>query len=300
MKPIPFEFSLRAKDETFMVLEDILPYGYNEFHYHKETQLTLIVKGSGSLFLENNKYPFKSGELYMIGGNQPHVFRSDPEYFKHAQAGRTHFIHIVFDYQRVLSTLLGLPELREVADFMKGSQSGLQLQGPLAAMIAGKMRSIKEATRVDRFIQLVHLWSFIAENGDAWKPLLPGVYPIRLLDTSEARLKDIYQYTLENFYGEISLKEIACVAALSVPAFCKYFKKHTRKTYFSVLNEIRINEARKRLLHNYYDSISSIAYDTGFNNLNTFNRVFKKITGKTPTAYKEQCVRSALTTVLSN
>jgi YesN/AraC family two-component response regulator len=49
--------------------------------------------------------------------------------------------------------------------------------------------------------------------------------------------------------------------------------------------EVRINEACKKMLSNDYDSIYSIAYVTGFNNAITFNRVFKKITGKCPTEY---------------
>jgi AraC-like DNA-binding protein len=289
MRPIPFEFPLIANGQTFMVWEDIFPCAYHEFHYHKETQITLIINGSGNLFLQDNVYPFKARDLYIIGANQPHVFKTDPYHLKRTFSDPSHIIHVIFDHQKILTAIDGLPELRNIANFLRDAQHGLQLRGPVAIAIADRLMAIKNTSQFDSFIELMHIWFFFAENRGAWKPLLPGALSFRLFDIKEARLQDICRYTIDHYYEEISLKEIACIATLSIPAFCKFFKKHTHKTYFSFLNEIRISEACKKMHNNYYDSVSSIAYSTGFNNPITFNRVFKKIIGKTPTAYKEQC-----------
>jgi YesN/AraC family two-component response regulator len=72
------------------------------------------------------------------------------------------------------------------------------------------------------------------------------------------------------------------VAHLTPQAFCRYFKKHTLKTYVTFLNEVRINEACKKIVSENFDSLASVAYQTGFTNAVTFNRVFKKITGQPP------------------
>ncbi|MCK7554673.1 AraC family transcriptional regulator [Chitinophaga sedimenti] len=51
------------------------------------------------------------------------------------------------------------------------------------------------------------------------------------------------------------------------------------------LNEIRINEACKKIISGEFSSISSIAYNSGFNSAINFNRVFKKTTGISPSEY---------------
>jgi YesN/AraC family two-component response regulator len=48
------------------------------------------------------------------------------------------------------------------------------------------------------------------------------------------------------------------------------------------LNEVRINEACKKIVGEHFDSLAGVAYQSGFNNAVTFNRVFKKITGQPP------------------
>ena len=71
-------------------------------------------------------------------------------------------------------------------------------------------------------------------------------------------------------------------------AFCKYFKKHTRKTYVTFINEIRIERACKMLIDESSESVSNIAFKTGFNNFVNFNRVFKKITKLSPSEYVQE------------
>ena len=95
-------------------------------------------------------------------------------------------------------------------------------------------------------------------------------------------MNDVYQYTMANFTDSISLEKIAAVAYLTPQSFCRYFKKHTSKTYINFLNEVRINDACKKFMEKEFHSISTVAYQSGFNNVVTFNRVFKSITGTAP------------------
>jgi YesN/AraC family two-component response regulator len=87
---------------------------------------------------------------------------------------------------------------------------------------------------------------------------------------------------MDHFTEMITLEQIASVAHLTPQSFCRYFKKHTTKTYINFLNEVRINEACKRFIEMNFDNIGNIAYQCGFNNVVSFNRVFKSIMGKTP------------------
>ncbi len=77
------------------------------------------------------------------------------------------------------------------------------------------------------------------------------------------------------------------MASMTVPAFCRYFKKATGKTFTQFVNEFRIVHATKLLTENP-TSISDICFESGFNNFSHFNKLFKKITGKSPLKYRNE------------
>jgi len=66
-----------------------------------------------------------------------------------------------------------------------------------------------------------------------------------------------------------------------------------QKSYYDYINCLRIEEAMHLLIEPQYQQykIASIAYDAGFNSLSTFNDVFKKHTGKTPSDYRKESLK---------
>jgi AraC-like DNA-binding protein len=80
------------------------------------------------------------------------------------------------------------------------------------------------------------------------------------------------------------LEEVADIANICPTAFCRYFKKHTGKTFSSFLNEIRIGHACRLLLTEDI-TISGASLESGFNNLSHFNDQFKRVMNITPSAY---------------
>ena len=101
-------------------------------------------------------------------------------------------------------------------------------------------------------------------------------------------MNDVYQFTMSHYSENIKLKQVADIAYMTPQAFCRYFKKRTGKNYIVFLNEIRISEACKKITTGNFDSISSVAYDTGFGSAVSFNRVFKKIVAKSPRQYQKE------------
>jgi AraC-like DNA-binding protein len=101
------------------------------------------------------------------------------------------------------------------------------------------------------------------------------------------RINDVYQFILDNYTSNPTLEEVARVACMSTTAFCRYFKKHTNKTYVQFLNEVRIGNATKLLIDGRL-TISQVCFETGFNNFNHFNNIFKRITNFTPGQYQHQ------------
>jgi len=81
------------------------------------------------------------------------------------------------------------------------------------------------------------------------------------------------------------LQQVANYVNFSSAYFSKLFKSETRENFSNYLMNFRINRARDLLKKQVYKA-SEVAEMTGFNNIKYFYKIFKKITGFTPTEYK--------------
>jgi AraC-like DNA-binding protein/ligand-binding sensor protein len=98
-----------------------------------------------------------------------------------------------------------------------------------------------------------------------------------------ARARD---FIATNLGDELSLPKIAAVAHMSAFYFCKVFKLSTGLTLTEYLARSRV-ELTKQLLSKPQMRISEAAYAAGFQSLSQFNRVFRRVTGESPTAYRD-------------
>ena len=95
------------------------------------------------------------------------------------------------------------------------------------------------------------------------------------------------EYIRQNQAEDLSLGQVAKAVNTSSFYFCKLFKKATGLNFTDYVSRVRIEKA-KNLLLNPNLRISEIAYEIGFQSLTHFNRVFKKVTGQSPTGYRDQ------------
>jgi YesN/AraC family two-component response regulator len=286
MKVIQFTIPV-ANENSVIVQEDIMPHFYNHLHRHNETQIVKIIKGEGTLIAGNYMQAFKSGEVYIIGANLPHLFKSDPQYFDKRKKNNIHSLSIFFNPNGLFENIIHLPETKTIKKFIEITSYGLQAPANKTRQIFEEMlavQKLKQGQKLAAFINLLQTFADIKN----WHTLAAIPHEYTFSDTEGLRMNEVYQYTMSHYQEDITLKQIADVAYLTPPAFCRYFKKHTLKTYVTFLNEIRVNEACKKILSGDYDSISSIAFETGFLSAVSFNRVFKKITGKSPKAFRHE------------
>ena len=99
------------------------------------------------------------------------------------------------------------------------------------------------------------------------------------------RIKKYIHLNFEN--PELSVCEIAEVMGKSMSYLCVVFKKETGATLNQYLTEVRI-EAAKVLLKNPRNNIHEIAMRCGYTDSSYFARAFKKITGQSPSGYREE------------
>jgi YesN/AraC family two-component response regulator len=275
-----------AKENTVVVQEDILPYFYQHLHRHTEIQISWIVKGKGTLIAGNYMQPFQDGDIYIFASNQPHLLKSDSAYFKQKSGKQIHSISIYFNPSGILEPVFNLPETREIKKFLQQAEFGLQIPEHAKNNIITEIQTIKNAKHGFKFASLIKLLQECANIKDC-KKLTTVVTENKFSEEEGLRMNDIYQFTMKRYSENIALKDLAALACLTPQSFCRYFKKHTQKTYVDFLNEIRISQACKKIIEGNYDSIATLALKTGFNNAVSFNRVFKKTIGKAPLQYRK-------------
>ena len=98
-------------------------------------------------------------------------------------------------------------------------------------------------------------------------------------------LQRALRYMESNFQAPMSLDDAAREAGMSVSCFERYLKNQTGLTFTGYLNSLRIARA-KELIQASHAPMLQVALACGFGNQSHFNRVFRKITGTTPGAYR--------------
>lgn len=104
--------------------------------------------------------------------------------------------------------------------------------------------------------------------------------------TGLKQINRAFEYIEKNYPGQITLKDISQAAGFSEYYFSRLFKEYTGQSFLSYLNTYRVKQAEK-LLRSTEKSVLEIALDSGFNSLTTFNRIFKKIKGCSPSYYRK-------------
>ncbi|MHA4806624.1 AraC family transcriptional regulator [Flavitalea flava] len=285
MKVLQFTIPV-PHDKTVIVQKDVLPHFYPHLHRHQEIQLTWIQQGEGTLVAENNMHAFRSNEIYWLGANLPHIFKSDPSYFLPKSRKKIQALNIFFNVKGQLDSFFELPEIKNVKNFLQNQQAGFKVPQQHVAEISNKMLRIQSSSGVD---QLIHFMEILKQLSSFQElaPLSACSQPAAYSEHEGIRIGSIYNYIMQQYDKPITLEDVAKQAHMTPQAFCRYFKKHTLHTFVSFLNEVRINEACKKLTDGNYDSIATVAYNCGFNSITNFNRVFKSITARSPSNYVE-------------
>lgn len=283
-KVISFQIP-KLQREFVRFQEDSGSHFYDKLHQHPQLQLTVILEGKGQLLSGDYVGRFQAGDVFFLGENAPHVFRSDPKYFEKESRLKSLGNTIYFDFEALGKGLMELEELNSLKKFRDLEGQCFQLEGESAGKIRDLVGQFEKSEGLARFQRAIQLLNLLDQAGDEMTPLNFSKPERGLSEKDGSRMNRVMQFMLQNRFQEVTLEQTASVANLSKEAFCRFFKLRTRKTFTQYLIELRINEAKK-LLQEKDLGISEIAFQVGFENLSYFNRSFKKITGKTPREFK--------------
>ncbi|HMZ58811.1 MAG TPA: helix-turn-helix domain-containing protein, partial [Leptospiraceae bacterium] len=102
------------------------------------------------------------------------------------------------------------------------------------------------------------------------------------------KLKNLME--TEKVYREetLSLPELASMIGITPHQLSEYLNQEMKTSFFQLIHRYRIIEAKEKLISNPKETILSIAYSAGYQSKSTFNEIFKKETGLTPTEFRKK------------
>lgn len=271
--------------QSFSIRQDVVPYFYNHWHYHPEVEIVHVQEGTGMLLVGDGVSNYRENDLIVIGANAPHFFRSDDAYFEQGTPLLSQSTVIHFNPDFLGQTFLEMSEMKNVTDFLNKARKGFLIRAESGNEAKELIATMLQETGLQRVILLLKVLNHLTRV-ESILELSKSEYTSSLDEVNTKRIDQIYSFSLNNFTREITLDEVSEVANISKNSFCRYFKTHTRKTYFQFLLELRIGHACKLLAEEHL-SISQVAFESGFNNLSHFNRSFKTIMTMKPQSYQK-------------
>ncbi|OHD62697.1 MAG: hypothetical protein A2176_12740 [Spirochaetes bacterium RBG_13_51_14] len=110
------------------------------------------------------------------------------------------------------------------------------------------------------------------------------------LDIDTIRVKLFSLMEKEHAYrdGDMTLRTLSQKMSLTPHQLSQFLNEQLKTSFATFINKYRVNEAKKLLSENADQNILTICYVVGFNSKSSFNTVFKKLTGRTPTVFRSQ------------
>lgn len=270
-----FGTSLRVKQHTEIV-ENSLPF----WHFHPELELVYVNKGKGKRHIGSHLSYFNNSQLILIGASLPHSGFTD----RFTTNGSETIVQFKVDF--LGEHFFNIPEMSSVKKLFEKAKKGLLFGVETKLVVGSKIEALINYEGIERIIRFLEVLKDLASSSNYTLLNVDG-FAFEVEPQDNKKIDLIFGHVSKNFKQPIPLNEIAEKVSMTVPAFCRYFKKATGKTFTQFVNEFRIVHATK-LLAEKPTSITDICFESGFNNFSHFNKLFKKFTGKNPLKYRNE------------
>ncbi len=247
------------------------------WHSHPEYELVYIEGATGTRHVGDHISTYAGSDLVLIGSDIPHLnfdYGVQTEYRKVVVHLKKDFVEHHFDHA---------PELTAIKVLFDASKKGVAFSGEQTAVIGEKLFGLEHLNPFQQYVQLteiLHLLSGITSVAT----LHEKPYLNKFSTKEQERMRLIHAFIDTNYHRKIDLDEIAGICFLTKEAFCRYFKKMTTYTFIEFLNRYRISHSKRYLMAGR--SVSEACYQSGFQSLCYYNRIFKKITNENPSTFR--------------
>lgn len=250
-------------------------------HYHSSLEIGLCTGGSGFFYFGDKAYSVQQGDIFIVNNLEPHIAKSDAD-------DPSTYIFINFDPGLLLQeeeTLL-LPFAYQSSHF----DNRIPAESPLAARLRPYIEAIWEELSGKRpgyhsmaKSALLHLCVQLLRH---YADGLPQREWTRMKE-SYLRIRPALAVIDERFREPIELSDVAAALKLSPSRVSRLLQQELGRNFKDYLVQLRINEA-KRLLISTALSAADVCFESGFQSVPSFNRLFKQHLRMTPMEYRDR------------
>lgn len=250
------------------------------WHYHPEIELVFVNGGNGKRQIGSHLSYYTDGDLILIGSNLPHCGFTDK-----LTGNKTETV-IQFKPNFLGEGFLEIPEMGNIKRLFVKAANGMAFHGRTKQQLGEDMENMEQLPHFEKLISILHILNELGKS-EEYQILNAHGFSLQSEMKDNDRIQVVFNFVKSNFKEPIALETISEIVNMTVPSFCRYFKKVTNKTFTQFVNEYRLVHASKLLLEQPI-TISEVCFESGFNNFSHFNKSFKAFTGQNPSEYRNQ------------
>ncbi|RAV27504.1 AraC family transcriptional regulator [Sinomicrobium soli] len=250
------------------------------WHYHPEIELVYVNGGAGKRQIGSHISYYTEGDLILIGSNLPHCG------FTNELTGNKSETVIQMRPNFLGNDFLKIPEMKNIQTLFDRARGGIAFYGDTKTEIGKKIEQMSMQSQFNRLLTMLSVLHELQDSRE-YKVLNADSFSLETDIQDNQRINTVFNFVKDNYQRALSLDEVAALVNMTVPSFCRYFKKISNKTFTKFVNEYRLVHASK-LLAEKPMSITEICFECGFNNFSHFNKSFREFTGKSPSEYRHE------------
>lgn len=249
-------------------------------HWHQHLEILSIQTGGMEISIEGEKRMFSAGDIVVISPEQLHSC-----YYRFPN---TTLYCLMVDMNILRSRYVEAAEERFITPLIEGKlvlQNTVSQDEEMKRLILDAYKASNEKPKAYQLrlkalmFQLIYL--LYANHSEE------NSVPLSKEESlSRERVNIILRYINEHYAEKIQLDDLVDQVHINKYYICRIFQKCTGMTFLDYINEVRIQKAVELLL-NTNDSVTSIAFATGFHDINYFSRVFKQVMQVSPTQIRK-------------
>ncbi|RAV10583.1 AraC family transcriptional regulator [Paenibacillus contaminans] len=255
----------------------------SRWHHHKEVEILVIAEGVLHVFVEDEQYMLRAGELVLIGANQLHRDRS------YAEEGTMRYFVLQFDIHDYFeqSTMPYYRFLSET-DYPWSKLNYIFGNNDTAReSIVDSVKQIYDESQTKRegyeiavslLIKKIVLTLLRSDNRH---------FPHHRENNDLLRLRPVLDYIEQNVCGKIQVEEASRIVNMSYYYFVKYFKKVLGMSFLEYVNYKKIKRAERILLTNEVN-VAQVGEEVGMPNMAHFYKMFRKYNDCSPHDYRKK------------
>jgi len=262
-------------------LSDAIPF---EWHHHPEYELTLTLNSRGHRYISNDVALYEDGDLVLVGPNVPHSWSS----VERIDPAKPYIALVIWFSEAWAESLVKLcPEMGALRTVLSAAQTALHFSDATSRELRPIIESMVDQDAAQRLVSLLVVLNKLSQDANARKIAAARIPDAASQVTEDARIRRVLDYIHAHYTSALGLPALAEMACVSVSAFHRMFRKHTRCTALDYIVRLRIGHACSLLMQGNL-AVSMIAEQVGYSSQALFNRQFKTLKGVTPSEFRRQ------------